>query len=68
MNQKKARKLRKMAGYDPGEDPILNRKHRKLVTVKKIGQQRMRTGEMKVNDGPRLIYRQLKKLYKEKQI
>lgn len=68
MNQKKARKLRKMARYDPGEDPIIDRKHRRLVTVKVVGNRRMRTGEMAVNDGPRLIYRQLKKIYKDRNL
>lgn len=77
MNQKKARLLRKVAKYNPGLDPIAERKYRHLVCVASVDMafrhepypiRKQRTGEMMVNDGPRLLYRQMKKLHKEGKI
>lgn len=70
MNQKKARMLRKKAGYDPGEDPINERQYSTLLTVKSVDTgkgkiARTRTGHMLATKGERLIYRIAKKMYKE---
>lgn len=61
MNEKQAKRLRKLAGYNPEDDPINTRKYSTLVTV--AG--RKRTGYMLATKGRRLIYRQMKKRYKE---
>ena len=69
MNQKKARMLRKAVGYDPGEDPIVERKYSTLLTVRKNSAgQKMKTGHMLATKGERLLYRQAKKLYREGKI
>lgn len=74
MNQKKARLLRKVAKYDPGEDPIADRKYRYLTCVASVDRltrhkpypiRKQKTGEMRITSGKRLAYRQMKKLYKE---
>ena len=71
MNDKKARALRKKAGYDVGSDPIEHRRYRTLVCQKvpkvkghALVKTRQRCGEMKVCNDPRSRYRILKKRYK----
>jgi len=61
MNEKQARKLRKLAQYNPEDDPICTRKYSTLITV--AGKKR--TGYMLATKGRRLLYRQMKKRYKE---
>lgn len=73
MRDKKARKLRKLVEYNPGEDPIKNRKYAVVVTKKNITPGSnppyfVRAGRMIANKEKRLQYRAAKKAYKNGQL
>jgi len=65
MSEKMSKRKRKRVGYNPGDDPIHERKYAVLPCYKAvlIGKQvkRVRCGNMIATKGLRLRYRQLKK-------
>jgi len=69
MNEKKARALRKMTGYNPADDPICERKYATLVAEKNVAvgkrKRMIRTGHVLACKGQRLYYRLAKQRYRE---
>jgi len=69
MSEKKSRFCRKLVSYNPGDDPIHERKYaivvcNKVIVPSKTRPARARSGQIVVNKGKRLQYRAAKKLYR----